>query len=67
MQTLAPQKPRTESKLAVWMAWRRYLVTVRASSPETYEIVEETAWERLADELADAGASVLGLHATETG
>jgi hypothetical protein len=35
------------------MAWRRYLVTVQASSHDTYEIAEETAWERLADELAD--------------
>jgi hypothetical protein len=52
----APYSPPSLS-VAVWMAWRRYLLSVRASSRQTYEVAEESAWERLADELSRAGAS----------
>jgi len=37
------------------MAWRRYLTTVRAADPHTYDVVEESAWRRLREELAAAG------------
>jgi hypothetical protein len=58
MQSYALCAPRTQLKLAVWMAWRRYLLTVQASSRATYEVVEESAWKRLAEELSGAGASI---------
>jgi hypothetical protein len=35
-----------------WMAWRRYLVTTQASSAATYRLTEETAWQRLREELS---------------
>jgi len=34
------------------MAWRRYLVTTRASSAATYGLTEESAWQRLSEELS---------------
>jgi hypothetical protein len=43
------------SSMAAWLAWRRYLTTVRAADSETYAVVEESAWTRLRDELAAAG------------
>lgn len=39
-----------------WMAWQRYLTATRASSSMEYPIVEETAWERLRDDLARVGS-----------
>lgn len=44
----AMQKPR----LVEWMAWRRYLIATRASSPAAYPVIEEAAWTRLLDDLA---------------
>jgi hypothetical protein len=35
-----------------WMSWRRYLVTTRSSSAATYRLTEETAWQRLREELS---------------
>jgi hypothetical protein len=40
--------------ILVWMAWRRYLTSVRASDPGSYEVVEASAWERLQEELDTA-------------
>jgi hypothetical protein len=37
------------------MAWRRYLTTIRAAAGDVYGIVEDSAWKRLCEELADAG------------
>jgi hypothetical protein len=42
------QKP----SLVEWMAWRRYLVATRASSPAAYSVIEAGAWTRLLDDLA---------------
>jgi hypothetical protein len=44
----AMQKPR----LVEWMAWRRYLIATRASSPAAYLVSEEAAWQRLREDLA---------------
>jgi hypothetical protein len=44
----AMQKPR----LVEWMAWRRYLIATRASSSAAYSVIEEAAWTRLLDDLA---------------
>lgn len=56
MQTISTtDETRVERALTVWMAWRRYLLTVRASSRERYELTEEAAWERLTSELASLG------------
>jgi hypothetical protein len=44
----AMQKP----SLVEWMAWRRYLVATRASSSAVYSVIEEAAWTRLLDDLA---------------
>ena len=52
MSTYAGIRPTGRSGLAVWMAWRRYLITVRASTPETYVVTEESAWNRLQEDLA---------------
>ena len=46
----------TTERLLVWMAWRRYLTSVRAGAPGEYEIVEERAWEGLLEDLASVGA-----------
>lgn len=43
------------SSMAAWMAWRRYLTTIRAADAETYAVVEESSWARLREELAAAG------------
>jgi hypothetical protein len=56
MMTAHPRIRRQEHpRLVVWMAWRRYLTTVRASDPAVYEVVEESAWQRLCRELEAAG------------
>ena len=47
------QKPR----LVEWMAWRRYLTATRASSSSTYPVIEEAAWTRLLDDLAQVESS----------
>jgi hypothetical protein len=44
----AMQKP----PLVEWMAWRRYLIATRASSPAAYVASEEAAWQRLPEDLA---------------
>jgi hypothetical protein len=44
----AMRKPR----LVEWMAWRRYLIATRASSPAAYFVSEEAAWQRLLEDLA---------------
>lgn len=44
-------------QILVWMAWRRYLLRLRASRPAAYEAVEEVAWAQLCEEL-----DALGLH-----
>jgi hypothetical protein len=47
------QKPR----LVEWMAWRRYLIATRAGSPGAYSLIEEAAWTRLVDDLAQVESS----------
>ena len=42
--------------LVEWMAWRRYLIATRASSPETYPAIEQAAWFRLQKDLARFGS-----------
>jgi hypothetical protein len=42
--------------LVEWMAWRRYLTATRASSSTTYPIIEEAAWLRLQEDLAQFGS-----------
>lgn len=54
MSASSPTRPSERSSLMVWMAWRRYLTTVRSADAQTYEIVEESAWQRLDEELAAA-------------
>jgi hypothetical protein len=54
MTTYAPPL-RDHPGILVWMAWRRYLTTTRASDPAAYEVVEASAWERLRTELDSAG------------
>jgi len=49
----AMQKPR----LLEWMAWRRYLIATRASSGETYNVIEESAWIRLVADLDGVDSS----------
>jgi hypothetical protein len=44
----AMQKP----SLVEWMAWRRYLIATRASSSAGYAVLEEDAWNRLLEDLA---------------
>ncbi len=44
----AMQKP----SLVEWMAWRRYLIATRASRSAAYSVIEESAWTRLLDDLA---------------
>lgn len=60
MSTSTAIPARESSSLRAWMAWRRYLMTVRAADPEWYTLVEESAWERLRDELAAAGRPLGG-------
>lgn len=49
----AMQKP----SLLEWMAWRRYLIAIRAGSGGTYEVIEESAWIRLLYDLDRVGSS----------
>lgn len=44
MQTERPQ-------IAVRLAWRRYLEETQAATGETYDLVEQRAWQRLAGKL----------------
>jgi hypothetical protein len=60
MRTYTPIRPTSYSALLVWMAWRRYLTIVRASDPATYAVTEESAWDRLQEELADAEQPLAG-------
>jgi hypothetical protein len=46
-----------EPRLLEWMAWRRYLIAIRAGSGGTYEVIEESAWIRLLDDLDRVGSS----------
>jgi hypothetical protein len=46
-----------EPRLLEWMAWRRYLIAIRASSGAAYEVIEESAWIRLLDDLDGVGSS----------
>lgn len=55
MTTQASTRSPERSSLAGWMAWRRYLTTIRAADAETYALVEESAWARLREELEAAG------------
>jgi hypothetical protein len=55
MSAYSPTQPVEHSSLAAWMAWRRYLTTIRAAAGDVYGIVEDSAWKRLCEELADAG------------
>jgi hypothetical protein len=55
MSTYTPIRPDERPSLRAWMAWRRYLTTIRAAGPEAYAFVEESAWRRLREELEAAG------------
>jgi HSP20 family molecular chaperone IbpA len=53
-------RPIESCSLAAWMAWRKYLTTIRAAPVELYDIVEDSAWSRLCKgarggETTDAG------------
>lgn len=46
------EQVRTEQPpIAVRVAWRRYLEDTRAATGETYVLVEQLAWQRLASKL----------------
>lgn len=62
MSTYAGIRPIERPGLAVWMAWRRYLITVRASTPETYVVTEESAWNRLQEDLASTAGPLPDQH-----
>jgi hypothetical protein len=53
--TAQPLFETSGSSLMAWMAWRRYLTTTRAADGKSYAAVEESAWERLGEELAAGG------------
>jgi hypothetical protein len=41
--------------ISVQLAWRRYLEEIRSATPESYELGEAIAWQRLATELNAIG------------
>ena len=43
---------------AVSEAWRQYLVAVRSAGPESYEEIEEQAWEELLEDLFRLGRTL---------
>lgn len=54
MGTIAPQDPIVAERTRA--AWERYAATLRDLSGAEYEAAEGEAWERLQDELVEAGA-----------
>jgi hypothetical protein len=55
MSTGWPERVLEKPGVLEWMAWRRYLIATRASSPTAYPIIEEAAWGRLQEDLARVG------------
>lgn len=60
-----PPASRSSAAVLVSIAWGRYLAAVRQCEHDTYDLIEELAWDHLGDELARVRATAHRRRASE--